>query len=145
MLLCDIEFDIFGEAAEDKLRYGAEPDVVQIAHLVDCASGNLIATICECRVSALLRNHHNALSVCTTSQTSLHPPESQIPRSREIDSFFCIRWLAKSGYLGADPAKFSRSRILQSDKIGCNSMQFFSRSKSNPKRREHGVTNFSLS
>ena len=68
-----------------------------------------------------------------------------MPRSREIDSFFYIRWLAKCGYLGADPAKFSRSRILQSDKIGRNSMQFFSRGKSNPKQREHVVTNFSLS
>ena len=34
--------------------------------------------------------------------------------------------------------------LLQSDKIGWNSMQFFSRGKSNPKRREHSVTNFSL-
>ena len=82
---------------------------------------------------------------CTKQTTPLPPPESQIPRSREIDSFFCIRWLAKCGYLGADPAKFSRSRILQSDKIGRNPMQFSSPDKSNPKRREHGVTNFSLS
>ena len=52
MLLCDIEFDVFWEAAEDELRYMAEPNVVQIAHLVDCASGNLVATICVCRVSA---------------------------------------------------------------------------------------------
>ena len=73
------------------------------------------------------------------------PPESQIPRSREIDSFFCIRWLAKCGYWSADPAKFSQSHTLQRHKIGHNSMQFFSRSKSNPKRREHVVTNFSLS
>ena len=117
------------------------PTELRNQHLMSFANDNRWWVLCECKFT----NAHNALCVWDKQATPPPPPESQIPRSREIDSFFCIRWLAKCGYLGADPAKFSRSRILQSDKIGRNSMQFFSRSKSNPKRREHVVTNFSLS
>ncbi len=36
--------------------------------------------------------------LCNLGTRVRPPPESQIPRSREIDSFFCIRWLAKCGY-----------------------------------------------
>ena len=108
---------------------------------------------------------HNALSVWDKQVLPLPPPESQRKGESNNSPFLVIRAstfplnpplskgdlslrsniLCTVGIFSLDPAKFSRSRTLQCHKIRRNSMQFFSRSKSNPKRREHGVTNFSLS
>ena len=65
-------------------------------------------------------------------------------RNREICSFFFFNELAIGGFWGENPAKFLRLRTLQRHKIGRNPMQFSLPDNSNPKRREKGVTNFSL-